>query len=197
MKKAAVFFEVEGGNDKGDDGHRKDTMPMVEALRAKGWKSDAVYYSDEKIDQLLEEIPATYDAYVSRINPGHIPGGEAKYFDLLRRLCDEKGMVGMPHPDAMVAFGAKDALVKITDTPLVPSDIYVYYEMEDFRARFPAVASTGIRVLKQNRGSTGSGIWRIEVIDDRAFAEGRSTSRRLQNQVYRSARQSRRRTHSR
>jgi len=29
MKKSVVFFEVEGGNDKQPDGHRKDTMPMV------------------------------------------------------------------------------------------------------------------------------------------------------------------------
>ena len=28
-KKSVVFFEVEGGNDKEPDGHRKDTMPIV------------------------------------------------------------------------------------------------------------------------------------------------------------------------
>lgn len=31
MKKNIVFFEV-----KGEDGYRKDTMPMVNALKAKG-----------------------------------------------------------------------------------------------------------------------------------------------------------------
>ncbi len=36
MKQAVVFFEVEGGSDKGPDGHRKDTMPMVEAVRERG-----------------------------------------------------------------------------------------------------------------------------------------------------------------
>ena len=40
---------------------------------------------------------AKADAYVSRINPGTIPGGEAAYFDMLRRLC-AAGVVGMPHP---------------------------------------------------------------------------------------------------
>ena len=171
MKQSVVFFEVDGGNDKGPDGHRKDTMPMIEAVRAKGWSAEAVYYSDTAAPGLLAAIPQNHDAYISRINPGHIPGGEEKYFDFLRALCD-KGMIGMPHPDAMVAFGAKDALVKIADTELVPSDTYVYYEMDDFQAKFPSVASTGIRVLKQNRGSTGSGIWRVEVIDDRSFAPG-------------------------
>ncbi|GML74272.1 hypothetical protein B10628_19810 [Campylobacter jejuni] len=33
MKKNIVFFEVKGGSDKGEDGYRKDTMPMVNAVR--------------------------------------------------------------------------------------------------------------------------------------------------------------------
>ncbi len=171
MKKSVVFLEVEGGNDKGPDGHRKDTMPMIEAVRARGWKADVLYYSDSDFDRLLREIPEQYDAYVSRINPGHIPGGEARYFDLLRQLC-ARGVVGMPHPDAMVAFGAKDALVKIRDTDLVPDDTFVYYDMPTFRAEFPNALAQGIRVLKQNRGSTGSGIWRVEVLEPGALAAG-------------------------
>ena len=171
MKKSVVFFEVEGGNDKGPDGHRKDTMPMVEALQARGWKADVAYYSDSEFDTLLKQIPASYDTYVSRINPGHIPGGEEKYFQLLEKL-NRSGVVGMPTPEAMVAFGAKDALVKLRDTDMVPSDTYVYYEPDDFRKSFPSVLSTGVRVLKQNRGSTGSGIWRLELIDENPVEPG-------------------------
>lgn len=171
MKQSIVFFEVEGGNDKGSDGHRKDTMPMIEALRERGWKADAVFYSDVNFDALLDRIPTEYDAYVSRINPGHIPGGEARYFELLDQLT-QRGMVGMPHPDAMVAYGAKDALVKLSDTEMVPNDTYAYYDTESFREEFPNVLSTGIRVLKQNRGSTGSGIWRVESIDQGSVEAG-------------------------
>jgi len=173
MKKSVVFFEVEGGNDKGPDGHRRDTMPMVEALRAQGWDADAVFYDDAEFGALLERIPQQYDAYVSRINPGHIPGGEAKYFDLLDQLT-KRGVVGMPHPDAMVAYGAKDALVKLRDTHMVPTDTYAYYDAPSFRDEFPKALSTGIRVLKQNRGSTGSGIWRVELIDDRPVEPGQA-----------------------
>jgi len=171
MKQAVVFFEVEGGNDKGPDGHRKDTMPMVDAVRERGWKADAVFYSDADCDALLERIPAEYDAYVSRINPGNIPGGEAKYFAFLDRLT-QLGMVGMPHPEAMVAYGAKDALVKLRDTDMVPSDTYAYYDIGSFQREFPKVLATGARVLKQNRGSTGSGIWRVEVIDEQPLEPG-------------------------
>ena len=171
MKNAVVFFEVEGGNDKGPDGHRKDTMPMIDSLRKQGWNAEVVYYRESDFDDLLTRIPQQYDAYVSRINPGHIPGGETRYFELLRQLCDA-GMVGMPAPEAMVAFGAKDALVKLRDMEMVPSDTYVYYETDDFQRLFPSAISSGTRVLKQNRGSTGSGIWRVELIDKRPVDAG-------------------------
>jgi len=164
MKNSVVFFEVEGGNDKGPDGHRKDTMPMIEAVRARGWKADTVFYRESEYETLLNQLPENYDTYVSRINPGHIPGGEGKYLKLLKAL-SERGMVGMPTPDAMIAFGAKDALVKLSALNLVPDDTYAYYTPEELRKSFPTALSTGVRVLKQNRGSTGSGIWRVELID--------------------------------
>ncbi len=171
MKKHVVFFQAEGGTDKGPDGHRKDTMPMVNALIAKGWTAEPVFYSDETAGEVFAKVRDKAAAYVSRINPGNIPGGEGKYFDMLRRLCAE-GVVGMPHPDAMICYGAKDALVKLRDTDLVPEDTFAYYDIASFRENFPKSLSLGERVLKQNRGSTGEGIWRVVVVDDRPFAPG-------------------------
>ncbi|MGP5117999.1 Cj0069 family protein, partial [Corynebacterium casei] len=59
----------------------------------------------------------------------------------------------------------KDALVKLNDTDLVPSDTAAYYDVETFHDTFPISLSFGERVLKQNRGSTGSGIWRVQLED--------------------------------
>jgi hypothetical protein len=36
MKNNIMFFEAKGGTDKGEDGHRRDTMPMVNVLKAQG-----------------------------------------------------------------------------------------------------------------------------------------------------------------
>ena len=69
----------------------------------------------------------------------------------------------MTHPDSMINFGAKSALVKLNKTGLVPEDTYVYYKISDFKKDFPITLSYGDRVLKQNRGSTGEGIWRVVV----------------------------------
>lgn len=39
MGKKVIFFEVEGGTDKGPDGYRPDTMPMVDALQQRRTRS--------------------------------------------------------------------------------------------------------------------------------------------------------------
>jgi hypothetical protein len=38
-RRAICVFESVGGTDKGTDGHRKDSLPIVEAIKAKGWHS--------------------------------------------------------------------------------------------------------------------------------------------------------------
>ncbi|MDO5513391.1 Cj0069 family protein [Corynebacterium sp.] len=164
MHKAIVVFEVEGGSDKFIDGHRKDTMPIVNAIKEAGWHAEVVFYRPEWTEHLYEHVSQNFDGYISRVNPGNIPGGEDGYFDLLSRL-SESGLVGMSTPEEMMAYGAKDALVKLKDTDLVPTDTAAYYEVEDFHNTFPTSLSYGERVLKQNRGSTGSGIWRVQLAD--------------------------------
>lgn len=171
MKKRIVIFEAEGGSDKWIDGHRKDTMPILNALLDKGATCEVVYFRDEWADTIIEYAKDKFDGYISRINPGNLIDGESKYFETLRKLSD-LGLVGMSHPDAMLTFGAKDALVKLATTNLVPDDTYSYYTINSFKETFPKSISFGERVLKQNRGSTGEGIWRVQVVDDRPYSAG-------------------------
>lgn len=171
MKKSIVLFEAEGGSDKWFDGHRKDTMPIINAIKSKGWQAEVIYYRDEWKDELYEYVTEKADGYISRINPGNLPNGEKEYFNFLRKL-SEAGLVGMSHPLAMTNFGAKDALVKLATTDLVPDDTYAYYTIEEFKHIFPKSLSYGERVLKQNRGSTGSGIWRVQIADNIAYKPG-------------------------
>ncbi|MEN8123619.1 MAG: Cj0069 family protein [Bacteroidota bacterium] len=165
MKKNIVIFEAEGGSDKGLNGHRKDTIPILNAIKERGWDCEVVFFRDEWKDTIFEYSKDKFDAYISRINPGNLANGEKIYFDTLRKL-SENGLKGMAHPDVMINFGAKDALVKLATTDLVTEDTYAYYDIETFKKTFPKSLSFGERVLKQNRGSTGEGIWRVQIADD-------------------------------
>ena len=167
MKKNIVFFEVRGGSDKGEDGYRKDTMPMVNALKDKGWGAEVIFFEVGKKDEIYAFVKGNFDGYVSRINPGNLKE-ENEYFAMLRRLCDD-GLVGMSHPDAMTGYGAKDALTKLAGTKLVPQDTYAYYDIATFKQNFPKSLAKGERVLKQNRGSTGEGIWRVRLADEALY----------------------------
>ena len=167
MKKNIVFFEVRGGSDKGEDGYRKDTMPMVYALKEKGWGAEVIFFEVGKKDEIYAFVKGNFDGYVSRINPGNLKE-ENEYFAMLRRLCDD-GLVGMSHPDAMTGYGAKDALTKLAGTKLVPQDTYAYYDIATFKQNFPKSLAKGERVLKQNRGSTGEGIWRVRLANEALY----------------------------
>jgi len=171
MKQRIVIFEAEGGSDKGLDGYRKDTIPIANALRERGWNVDILKFRDEWSDKIYDYAQKRYDAYITRVNPGTIPSGEKIFFDTLRKLSDA-GLIGFSHPDVMQDLGAKDALVKLVGTGLVPEDTYAYYTIEEFKNTFPKSISYGERVLKQNRGSTGEGIWRVQVIDERPYKAG-------------------------
>lgn len=146
-------------------------MPIANALKAKGWNAEVIFYSDETSDSIHDYVLSTADAYVSRVNPGTIPGGEEKYFKLLQKLCEE-GVIGLSRPDAMEFHGARDALVKLNQTALVPPDTFAYYNAHQLHDKFPTSLSLGDRVLKQNRGSCGEGIWRVQVVDNRSFCAG-------------------------
>ena len=163
-----IFFEVQGGSDKGPNGHRKDTMPMVDALKERGQDAEVIFFDITQKDEIFNYVKENGIAYVSRINPGNLKH-EAEYFDMLRDLC-AAGVIGMPHPDAMIGYGSKDVLSKLVSTNLVPDDTFAYYTIEAFKAQFPKALAITERVLKQNRGSTGEGIWRVKLVEP--LAEG-------------------------
>jgi len=162
-KNHVIIFEARGGSDKGPYGYRPDSMPIVEALRKQNWTAEIVFYEDEHRGEIYRYTVRTAGAYISRINPGNLED-ELGYFQMLRELV-QAGVEGLPHPDAMVAYGAKNALTKLIDTDLVPEDTFAYYEFQDFKDNFRKTILTGSRVLKQNRGSTGEGIWRVELVE--------------------------------
>ena len=162
-KNHVIIFEARGGNDKGSYGYRPDSMPIVKALKERGWTAEIVFFEDEHRGEIYRYTIESATAYISRINPG-ILDDEDGYFQMLRELVAH-GVEGLPHPDAMIAYGAKSALIKLTDTELVPANTYAYFEFQEFKDTFRKSLSTGQRVLKQNRGSTGEGIWRVELVE--------------------------------
>jgi hypothetical protein len=63
----------------------------------------------------------------------------------------------------MEQMGAKDALVKVAKLNIGLEDTFAYYTEEEFKAGFKKTMAFQPRVIKQNRGSSGEGIWIIKL----------------------------------
>merc|ERR1712050_348954 len=130
-----------------------------------------VEYHYEEHDKFIE-VAKQLDAIIVRCNPGHIDadGGSQQKFD--KDMQDLASKIPIwPTADVMTLMGAKDALVKIKDMGFGLVDTLGYYSPEDMQAGFPKAIAFQPRVVKQNRGSAGEGIWILKLKDEAYCAE--------------------------
>jgi hypothetical protein len=81
---------------------------------------------------------------------------------MLREVA-EAGTFVSSHPDAVLRLGTKDVLVDVRDLPF-GSDAVRVNSLEQLARELPDRLRRGARVLKQHRGHSGIGIWRVEAI---------------------------------
>jgi len=105
------------------------------------------------------------DGIIVRINPGQLEGGLQDEFDGLMRECIASGIPVWSSPDVQIKMGAKDALCKIANLNCGLPDTFAYYTEADFVNGFKKTMAYQPRVVKQNRGSSGEGIWIIKLKD--------------------------------
>ena len=171
FKLCVVQFKVpgakNGGSDKGPDGNRIDSIPIANGVIAAGGECDLVLYDADKnkADTTeFAELTAKYDALIVRINPGQlsqIPGveGVQAKFDALMNKFVASGRPVWSSPGVQTKMGAKDALCKIANMGCGLVDTFAYYDAETLETKFKQTMAFQPRVIKQNRGSAGEGIW--------------------------------------
>ena len=78
------------------------------------------------------------------------------------------GVFVSARPEVIGKMGVKEVLYSTRDLGW-GTDTQLYDTVDVFEAQFPAVlARAGPRVLKQNRGNGGIGVWKIEALEDGA-----------------------------
>jgi len=166
IKCCVVEFNVpgakNGGTDKGPNGHRIDSIPIANGVIKAGGACDIVKYFDTKHAEFASKIKG-YDALIVRINPGQLsqgtlPGTQAR-FDALMNDFIKKGGLVWSSPDVQTKMGAKDALCKIANMGCGLVDTLAYYTEAELVNGFKKTCAFQPRVIKQNRGSAGEGIW--------------------------------------
>jgi hypothetical protein len=153
-----------GGADKSANGHRYDSIPFANGMIDSGMSCQLIHYTHEEHDKFFD-LCKSFDFLIVRCNPGQIKadGGDQQKFDDGMRGLRKLGIQVWPSPDVMEFMGAKDALCKVATLNIGLEDTLSFYDPAEFAAGFKKTMAFQPRVIKQNRGSSGEGIWIIKL----------------------------------
>lgn len=133
--------------------------PLFSAFAERGIHAEPAVYRDDFRDTVREQL-AHVDGVLVWVNP--IEGGRDRtVLDAMLREVSEAGIFVSAHPDIILQLGTKDVLYT-TRTLGWGSDVYLYRTWEQLAHELPSqLARSKARVLKQYRGHSGIGVWKV------------------------------------
>src|ERR1700744_4198130 len=154
---------------RGDAAARRDATPqnsrfvrVFEALAAVGIDARPVIYDEAFADAVRDDLLAV-DGVLVWVDPIHEGKTRAALDPLLREVATQGPWVSA-HPDVILKMGVKDVLYRTRHLGW-GTDTHRYDDADAFRVEFPPrLRAGGPRVLKQNRGNGGQGVWKVEVL---------------------------------
>ena len=152
---------------RGNDETRRTATPannrfhrVFEALAEQGIEAVPAVYADDIVDEVRDQLLA-FDGVLVWVDPIH-EGMNRAVLDPMLRDVAARGTWVSAHPDVILKMGVKEVLFRTKHLGW-GTDTYLYRTAAEFRAAFPArLGSAGPRVLKQNRGNGGQGVWKVE-----------------------------------
>jgi hypothetical protein len=140
---------------------------LFAALAAAGIHAEPAVYHDD----FAEEVEAQLGrAHVVLVWHNPIEGGQTRtVLDAMLRRVADRGVIVSTHPETIVRMGTKDVLVDVRELPF-GSDSHRFESLAQLEAELPRHLAEGPRVLKQHRGHSGIGVWRIEQLGGGRFS---------------------------
>lgn len=160
--RVAFVWRGDRGADGAAVGINNRLTKAADALKALGVQVEGAIFSEETVDDLRRQLLAV-DGVLVWVDP-LTDGKDRSLLDPLLGDLSRAGLFVSTHPDVILKMGVKEVLFRTRDIGWgVDTDLYTTFD--DFAARFPSrLASGGPRVLKQNRGNGGLGVWKVERI---------------------------------
>jgi hypothetical protein len=139
---------------------------LFKAFHAGGFAAEPAIYHDDFADEVQHQLERV-DGVLVWHNP--IEGGRTRQrLDELLRAVAARDVFVSTHPDAILRLGTKDILVDVQDLPF-GSDTH-RLTLQDLATNVRHRLVEGPRVLKQHRGHSGIGVWRVERLADDRYA---------------------------
>ena len=156
--KLAILYPGDRAARERSDPAASRFAALFDALARAGLPAVPAVYHDDFCDEVEAQL-ATLRGVLVWHNP--IEGGRtrARLDAMLRRVAD-RGVFVSAHPDTILRMGTKDVLVDVRDLPF-GSDAHRVDSLAQLAAELPARLAAGPRVLKQHRGHSGIGVWRV------------------------------------
>jgi hypothetical protein len=160
---------------RGDHEARRTATPqnnrfyrIFEELTALGIRAEPAVYADDIANEVKEQLLAA-DGVLVWVDPIH-QGMTRTVLDPMLRDVAARGPWVSAHPDVILKMGVKEVLYRTKHLGW-GCDTHLYRTPAEFEAGFPArLQSAGPRVLKQNRGNGGEGVWKVEPVSGRGNA---------------------------
>ena len=161
--RVAIVFPAEAKEQRPTKVEKSRFAGIVEALGGGGIEVVGAPFADEFVEEVRAQL-LNVDGVLVWFNP--IEGGRDR--SILNAMLMEvasKGVFVSAHPEVIDKIGTKDVLYR-TRTMSWGCDTRLYATLDAMRAELPASLATGApRVLKQIRGQSGDGVWKVEVAD--------------------------------
>ena len=135
---------------------------VFEALTALGIRAEPAIYTDNMADDVRQRL-LKLDGVLVWVDP--ISDGQNRtQLDAILRDVASRGVWVSAHPDVILKMGVKEVLYRTKHLGW-GTDTHLYRTARAFNEQFPQrLQSAGPRVLKQNRGNAGQGVWKVELV---------------------------------
>jgi hypothetical protein len=137
--------------------------PLFHTLTELGAQPEPAVYHPDFADEVYQQL-LQVDGVLVWINPIQ-DGHDRSKLDVLLRKVAQAGIFVSTHPDIILKMGTKEVLYQTRHMGW-GSDIHLYHTLDEMRQALPTRLARGeARVLKQNRGHSGYGVWKIEAAE--------------------------------
>jgi hypothetical protein len=164
--KLAILWHGDHRARRDATAHNNRLNRVFEALAALGIHAEPAVYADDLAPEVRDQL-LQVDGVLVWVNP--ISEGQNRIaLDAMLREVASKGVWVSAHPDVILKMGAKQVLYRTKHLGW-GADTHLYRTAQEFREQFPPrLQRSGPRVLKQNRGNGGQGVWKVELVSPAA-----------------------------
>lgn len=165
--------------DRSDPGESRFAA-LFDAFNVAGIAAEPAVWNEDFADEVAVQLRRV-QAVLVWCNP--IEGGRRRdRLDSLLRDVAAAGVFVSTHPDTILKLGTKDVLVDVSDLPFGCDAVRVD-SLARLADELPDRLRRGARVLKQYRGHSGNGVWRVESVASSPLMKVRHAVRGSEEEV--------------